>query len=90
MFLLGWKGAPLSIILYSKASHSIRVSLTILHLVGIGSTLFRFHYRYFTGRLWWDDYSSLLPLLMECAYAVTLWFVSVPVGASVSFMITNT
>ncbi|PPQ96388.1 hypothetical protein CVT26_004990 [Gymnopilus dilepis] len=45
-----------------------KVSLSILHAIAIGSTLYRLVHRFRIGRQWWDDYIAFLPLLLDPMY----------------------
>ncbi|CAA7260466.1 unnamed protein product [Cyclocybe aegerita] len=49
------------------------VILSLLHLIAIGSTVFRIVHRYRTKKLWWDDYLAFIPLTMDCALFIQLW-----------------
>ncbi|TFK34321.1 hypothetical protein BDQ12DRAFT_715379 [Crucibulum laeve] len=42
-----------------------KVSISILHVIGISSSVLRVEYRRRTRRLWWDDYASIVPAAFE-------------------------
>jgi hypothetical protein len=58
--------------------------VSVLHIIAIGSTLFRLFYRHRTRRLWWDDYTAIIPLVMECMYLTVLWLRVFERGLSLS------
>lgn len=47
--------------------------MTVLQLTAVGSTAFRLYYRHKTHRLWWDDYTAVVPLVGEFIYIPVLW-----------------
>jgi hypothetical protein len=51
-----------------------KVCITILHLVVIGCTFLRLLHRWRTNRMWWDDYSTVLPLVIDVAYVIFMWW----------------
>ncbi|KAF9472860.1 hypothetical protein BDN70DRAFT_997964 [Pholiota conissans] len=51
----------------------LNIFLTTLHCVAIGLTIFRFQYRYRTGRLWWDDYFAAVAAGIDTAAIAALW-----------------
>ncbi|KAF9479999.1 hypothetical protein BDN70DRAFT_878170 [Pholiota conissans] len=52
---------------------ALDVIITLLHIVAIGLTLLRLHYRRSTSRLGWDDYTAALAVLVDVAYFGLLW-----------------
>ncbi|KAF8877349.1 hypothetical protein BD779DRAFT_1677343 [Infundibulicybe gibba] len=58
--------------------------MSILHVLAIGSTVFRLSQRYTSQRLWHDDYATLFAVLVDCVYFVVLqvWTLSEPNGAT--------
>ncbi|TFK39315.1 hypothetical protein BDQ12DRAFT_604131, partial [Crucibulum laeve] len=55
--------------------------ITLLHSLAIFSTLHRLYHRYNARKLWWDDYVTLVPLLMELINVVVLWLQFINSGA---------
>ncbi|TFK70118.1 hypothetical protein BDN72DRAFT_942523 [Pluteus cervinus] len=53
-----------------------KVAMSILHSIAIACTIFRLWYRRQIRRLWWDDYTSIITLIMESAMFTTLWVTS--------------
>ncbi|RDB18607.1 hypothetical protein Hypma_014728 [Hypsizygus marmoreus] len=47
--------------------------VSALHVTAIGSTIFRLLYRRKTRCLWWDDYTAIVPLVMDTSYFIVLW-----------------
>jgi hypothetical protein len=47
--------------------------MTVLQLTAVGTTAFRLYYRHKTQRLWWDDYTAIVPLVAEFIYIPVLW-----------------
>ncbi|KAF9473419.1 hypothetical protein BDN70DRAFT_385383 [Pholiota conissans] len=50
------------------------IFVTLLHVTVIGFTCLRVHYRKRTHRLWWDDFTAALAVLIDCGYVTILWF----------------
>ncbi|KAF8875374.1 hypothetical protein BD779DRAFT_1412500, partial [Infundibulicybe gibba] len=46
--------------------------VSILHILAIGSTVFRLWQRYTSQRLWHDDYIALLAVITDCVFFVVL------------------
>ncbi|KAF8879456.1 hypothetical protein BD779DRAFT_1551650 [Infundibulicybe gibba] len=61
-----------------------QVSMSILHALAIGSTGFRLSQRYTSQRLWYDDYTALFAVIMDCVFFVVLhvWTRSEPNGTT--------
>ncbi|TFK34322.1 hypothetical protein BDQ12DRAFT_372532, partial [Crucibulum laeve] len=51
----------------------LSVSVTILHVIGILSSVLRVEYRRRMHRLWWDDYASIVPAAFECVAIAIIW-----------------
>ncbi|KAF9002136.1 hypothetical protein BDQ17DRAFT_1243536, partial [Cyathus striatus] len=49
------------------------VSVTILHIVAIITACLRIGYRRKSRRIWWDDYATILPALLEFCNVIGLW-----------------
>ncbi|KAF9477984.1 hypothetical protein BDN70DRAFT_880512 [Pholiota conissans] len=52
---------------------ALDVIITLLHIIAIGLTLLRLHYRRSTSRLGWDDYTAAFAVLIDIAYLGLLW-----------------
>ncbi|PPQ91735.1 hypothetical protein CVT25_013017 [Psilocybe cyanescens] len=52
---------------------SWKVSLSILHGIAIFSTCLRLETRRRTRRLWWDDYTTIIPAITDCLNIAMLW-----------------
>ena len=50
------------------------VIVTFLHATAIALTVLRLRYRKRTHRLWWDDFTVFLAVVLDCGYVITLWF----------------
>ncbi|KIM46677.1 hypothetical protein M413DRAFT_56398, partial [Hebeloma cylindrosporum] len=50
-----------------------KVSVTLFHLLAVGFTLLRLVYRWKTKRLWWDDYITIIPLMVDILYIILMW-----------------
>ncbi|KAF9477985.1 hypothetical protein BDN70DRAFT_880517 [Pholiota conissans] len=59
---------------------ALDVIITLLHIIAIGLTLLRLHYRRSTSRLGWDDYTAAFAVLIDMAYFGLLW----PIFSAVS------
>jgi len=49
------------------------VSATLFHLLVVGATSLRLVHRWRTMRMWWDDYSAFIVLLVDVMYVVLMW-----------------
>lgn len=49
------------------------VVITVLHVVAISSTVFRLCHRIRNRQLWWDDYVTIIPLMLDCVYVGVIW-----------------
>ncbi|KAF8879448.1 hypothetical protein BD779DRAFT_1474287 [Infundibulicybe gibba] len=61
-----------------------RASLSVLHVLAIGSTIFRLSQRYTTQWAWYDDHSALFAVIMDGVFFVVLqiWTWGEPNGGS--------
>ena len=57
------------------------VIVTFLHATAIALTVLRLRYRKRTHRLWWDDFTVFLAVVLDCGYVITLWFPYTSPGA---------
>ena len=55
-----------------------QVVITFLHALALIATSFRLWFRYYTRRLWWDDFWAALSLLCDAVITVVLWTVCAP------------
>ncbi|KJA23503.1 hypothetical protein HYPSUDRAFT_184904 [Hypholoma sublateritium FD-334 SS-4] len=53
---------------------ALDVIVTFLHATAIALTVMRLKYRKRTNRLWWDDFTVFLAVVLDCGYVITLWF----------------
>jgi len=51
-----------------------KVCITLLHHFVIGSTFLRLLYRWRTNRMWWDDYTAIIPLVIDVGYVIFMWW----------------
>ena len=63
----------ISVPLKSPSTEYWKVCMTLLHIVVIGTTCLRLLHRCQTKRMWWDDYITIIPLLVDVAYVVLMW-----------------
>ncbi|KAF8879464.1 hypothetical protein BD779DRAFT_1676374 [Infundibulicybe gibba] len=49
-----------------------RASMSVLHVLAISSTVFRLFQRSTSKRLWYDDYTALFSVIMDCVLFVAL------------------
>lgn len=71
---LTWRGDKLhSPLDTNEILNTCIVCVTVLHVVAICSTAFRFGHRRQKNRLWWDDYMALMGLLGDGSLMSTLW-----------------
>ena len=47
--------------------------MTVFHFLVIGATSLRLVHRWRTKRLWWDDYSAFVVLVVDIVYVVHMW-----------------
>ncbi|CAA7267524.1 unnamed protein product [Cyclocybe aegerita] len=47
--------------------------MTILHTIAVSGTGVRLYDRFREQRLWWDDYLSVVPTILDILYFVALW-----------------
>jgi len=50
------------------------VSVTLFHLRVVAATSLRLVHRGRTKRLWWDDYSAFIVLLVDVMFVVIMWW----------------
>ncbi|KAF5322348.1 hypothetical protein D9619_002206 [Psilocybe cf. subviscida] len=60
-------------ILPSQSLIAWRVCMTLLHVLAVLSTTFRVSIRWRMARMWWDDYMTLLPTIVDVYLCSTLW-----------------
>ncbi|KIJ93622.1 hypothetical protein K443DRAFT_111770 [Laccaria amethystina LaAM-08-1] len=58
-----------------------KVAMTVLQLTAVGTTAFRLYYRHKTQRLWWDDYTAIVPLVAEFIYIPISYLVNTVPGS---------
>ncbi|KAF8879479.1 hypothetical protein BD779DRAFT_1150515 [Infundibulicybe gibba] len=51
---------------------SWRALMSALHIMAIGSTVFRLSQRYISQRLWCDDYTALFAVIVDCVFFLVL------------------
>lgn len=49
------------------------VSMSLLHGIAIISTCLRIEHRRRARRLWWDDYATIIPAVIEVLNIAMLW-----------------
>ena len=54
-------------------THFRKVSVTLFHSLVIGVTILRLVHRWRSKRMWWDDYSTFIVLLVDVMYVVIMW-----------------
>ncbi|PPQ70432.1 hypothetical protein CVT25_004304 [Psilocybe cyanescens] len=50
-----------------------KVCVTVVQAVSITSTVIRLVHRWHTRRMWWDDWATFVPLLVDCLYLAFMW-----------------
>jgi len=50
------------------------VILTVLHIIAIGSTIFRLLHRFRIKKIGWDDYVAVIAVSFDISVLVQLWF----------------
>jgi len=50
------------------------VILTVLHIIAIGSTIFRLIHRFRIKKIGWDDYAAVIAVSFNISVLVQLWF----------------
>lgn len=49
------------------------VSLTVLHTISMGATVYRYYERWRRRALWFDDFTALAAMIMDGFLVITLW-----------------
>jgi hypothetical protein len=74
--LLAWEGALFHFLqiqhLLTLSAHR-KVSVTLFHLLAVGSTLLRLVHRWKTKRMWWDDYITVIPFTVDIVHIILMW-----------------
>ena len=63
----------ISVPLKSPSTEYWKVCMTFLHIVVIGTTCLRLLHRCQTKRMWWDDYSAFIVLVVDLMYILHMW-----------------
>ncbi|KAF9002138.1 hypothetical protein BDQ17DRAFT_1426098 [Cyathus striatus] len=50
-----------------------KIAVTIIHVIAILAACLRIEHRRRSRRIWWDDYASVLPALLECLNLAVQW-----------------
>ncbi|KAF8901917.1 hypothetical protein CPB84DRAFT_1846622 [Gymnopilus junonius] len=51
-----------------------KVSISIMHAIVAGTTIYRLVHRFQFHRAWWDDYLVTFPLVLNIVYCLLAWF----------------
>ena len=74
--LLAWESALFQLLLIQQLltlGERRKASVTLLHLLAAGSTLLRLVHRWKTNRMWWDDYITVIPLMVDIIFIILMW-----------------
>lgn len=67
---------------FLSISSWLKVIMTVLHALVIGTTSFRLHYRYRTSLLGWDDFWAAISLMFDIIYLASSWIFVQTIGMS--------
>ena len=71
---LGWAGKRANSTIHYSGSYPRRpVFASVFHILALVSTMLRLIHRLRTSRMWWDDYTVVLPLAMNTVNFASLW-----------------
>ncbi|PPQ79201.1 hypothetical protein CVT25_002779 [Psilocybe cyanescens] len=57
----------------SSQEITAEVCVTVVQVASITSTVIRLVHRWRTRRMWWDDWVTFVPLLVDCLYLSFMW-----------------